>query len=645
MIKKILARSLCAFGVLFTFGQQTDETATEYLDEVVITDTRFNLKKENSGKTVVVISRKEIEQSKGKTLANLINSKSGITINGSTSNAGQNLSTFVRGGQNRQVLVLVDGIAVSDPSQIENNFDLQLLALDQIERIEILKGASSALYGNRASTAVINVILKKPERNKIKLNFSSMVGTNNGQNDKSIDVAEFNNTIGVNGSINKLGYIVNFSNRFVDGLSAIKSNNEDQLNNSDAFSKYNLFAKLNYQFTTNLSLSAFGTIDRYNAEYDESFGFLDADYLSTNRQNRVGLSPKYKYKKGSVTINFGYTDVEREFESSFPARFEAKSFVIDAFNKYRLSDVLFTVVGLNYVRTEMDSFSIPFGGNTFVNDISSDAATDNIFDPYLNLTYTSNFGFNLNSGIRLNNHSEYGNHLVYNVNPSYNFKINGHHFKLLSSYSTAFITPSLFQLFAPGFGNENLEPQEDRTIEGGMTWHYKNLKLSIVYFNRDQKNTIDYVVTDPYTFEGEYQNLNSTSEVQGVEIELSLRFGEKVDLQANYTFTELKEGFLFRIPKHKVNTRINYSFLPSTMAFLAYRYNSDRTSPFFNDDFTANRILSSYQLIDLGINHELIKDRMRIFFNVDNLLNEDYEELYRFSTLGRNYKFGFSLNF
>ncbi|MBT8260004.1 MAG: TonB-dependent receptor plug domain-containing protein, partial [Bacteroidia bacterium] len=141
---------------LYLIGIQTQSAQSsqvEKLDEIIISDSRFELKRENSGKTVVKISAKELEQKKGQTLSEIINSKSGITINGVQSVAGQTRGTYVRGGQNRQVLVLVDGIALSDPSQIENNFDLNLIALDQIESIEILKGASSALYGNRASTA------------------------------------------------------------------------------------------------------------------------------------------------------------------------------------------------------------------------------------------------------------------------------------------------------------------------------------------------------------------------------------------------------------------------------------------------------------------------------------------------------------
>jgi vitamin B12 transporter len=248
--------------------------------------------------------------------------------------------------------------------------------------------------------------------------------------------------------------------------------------------------------------------------------------------------------------------------------------------------------------------------------------------------------------MRLNNHSEYGSHFIYNINPSYNFKVNNTNLKLLSSYSTAFITPSLYQLFAPGFGNVELQPQKDATIEVGLDFGFsKALNLSVIYFNRKQEDFIDYVVTDFVTYEGEYQNLPETSKVNGVEIEFFYNPIKELDFIANYTFTEKKDGVLFRIPKHKLNANFNYSFCESTNASLSFQYNSERTSPFFNDDFTANRILESYSLVNLNVNHELIENRLKVFTGISNLFNTDYEELYHYSTLGRNMRLGLNLSF
>lgn len=642
MNKKIIVLGLlCVIGTGTNFAQNAE---VEVLNEVVVTDSRFELKRENSGKTVVKITAEELERKKALTLSEIINSKSGITINGTNSVAGQTRGTYVRGGQNRQVLVLIDGIALSDPSQIENNFDLNLIALDQIESIEILKGASSALYGNRASTAVINITLKKASKNKINANLTSFIGTNNNQDKSNLDITDFNNSIGINGTLNKLNYLANFNHTYTDGLSAINSNTE-QLE-SDPFSKLNGIIKLGYKFTDKFKFTAYSSYDEYETVYDDSFGFTDADYKSFNIQKRIGISPSYTYKKGSFNMNAAYNLTEREFQSSYPAKFESNSLVIDAFNKYEFSEKLYTIIGLNYVKSEMDSYSIPFGGTNFAPDITSDIANDEIIDPYVNATYLSDFGLNLNAGVRLNNHSEYGSHFVYNINPSYVIKKDNNTYKVLASYSTSYITPSLYQLFAPYYGNLNLQPQEDTTVEAGLAISFNNkLNINALYFNRDQKNYIDYVILDFVTYAGEYQNIDEDYKVNGVEVELNYKPLSNVNFNTNYTFTERKDGDLFRIPKHKVNATVDYYLKSNASISLNYQFNSDRISPFLNDDFTANRILKSYSLLGLSANHELIKDRLKVFASISNLLNEDYEELYNYSTLGRNFKLGFSLKF
>jgi vitamin B12 transporter len=294
----------------------------------------------------------------------------------------------------------------------------------------------------------------------------------------------------------------------------------------------------------------------------------------------------------------------------------------------------------------MDSYNMPFGETNFVPEIISEIANDEIIDPYLNATYISDFGLNLNAGLRLNNHSEYGSHFVYNFNPSFVFKKDNKTYKLLTSISSAYLTPSLYQLFAPYYGNSDLKPQEDTTIEAGIAYYLDDkLSISALYFNRDQNSFIDYVILDYVTYAGEYQNLDDDYKVNGVELELNYNPFSNIEFSANYTFTERKNADLFRIPKHKVNASIDFDFKSKTYVSLNYQYNSDRISPYFNDDFTANRSLKSYSLVNLSFNQVVIKERLKVFASVSNLFNEDYEELYHFSTLGRNYKLGLSLNF
>ncbi|MFK7781072.1 TonB-dependent receptor plug domain-containing protein [Psychroserpens sp.] len=635
------------FGML-TFGvsmlsfaqQQADSLTVEQLDEVVVTDSKFKLKRENSGKVITKITQKDLQNLQGKSVADIINNTAGIEINGVRSNAGQNLNYFVRGGRNRQVLVLIDGIAVTDPSQIANDYDLRLLNADQVESIEILKGASSTLYGTGAASAVINIKLKKALKDVIAVNLRSTLGTNNNQDDADYDVENFLNSVSVNGTLNNFTYLASFSHQYTDGLSAISDGK-----NSDAFNANNGYLKLGYQFSDRFKLNTYASYDKFKAEFDDSFLFMDADNLSITNQYRIGVSPEFLYKNGSITLNVAYNNVEREIQSSFPTQFKAESFVGDLYNRYNFNDKFHTVLGVNAQQNEIETFSIPFGSSDFVKDISSDDASFTIIDPYANLVYTSGFGLNVNLGLRLNNHSEYGNHLVYSLNPSFKKDMSFGYIKGLASYSTAFIAPSLYQLFAPSFGNIDLKPEENRTAEVGAELNIKNkATISIVYFNRLEEHFVDFVDQGNFVFQ--YTNTEKEFTASGFELVADVNLTKGLKFMVNGTYTKVDEDLNLRIPEIKVNAALNYQFSDKTFMSLNYQYNDDRDDTFFNNTTFNNETvnLKSFSLVDFYISHKVVNNRMTIFVYINNIFNEDYEELLGFSTRGRNFNLGFNLS-
>ncbi len=631
MKKRLLYVGALLITVLVNAQQQNpetnrdkDSTKVEALEEVVLVDSRFQLKRENSGKTVIKIDAAEIAKNQGRSVAQVINAKSGIEINGSRSNGGQNLSYFIRGGNNRQVLVLIDGVQVSDPSQLANDFDLRLLDLNQIESIEIMKGAASTLYGNAAASAVISITTKKASKETIAAVFSSSIGTNGSSDDSNANIADFNNSIQISGTTNRLSYNSSFAHQYLDGLSAVSNGTE-----RDAFSKTNANLQLGYRATDNFSISAYANHDRYTAEFDNSFPVEDADFSSRSKQYRIGISPKLTYKNGSLTMNAAYNNIEREFFSNFPNTFTGKSLILDAFNKYNFNDEFYTVVGLNYIKNETEF---------------TDKEQYTTTDPYANVVWTSKFGLNINAGARFNNHSEYGSNLIYNVNPSYVFKFDKNYIKILSSYSTSFIAPSLSQLFGAFGPNPNLEPETNITFEAGVELKLSDkLRLSTVFFDRTEENFIDYVIIDFDTFEGQYQNVTTDFSVHGVEVELSSKLTEKVSLSANYTFTERKDVVALRIPKHKVSASINYTVNAKTFIGLNYQFVGDRTDTNFST--FENETLNSFSLVDIQFNRDIIPNRLKLLASIQNVLNAEYTEVIGFSTLGRNYRLGMRLNF
>ncbi len=637
MVFGMLFTSISALGIA---QQQTDSLKIEQLDEVVITDSKFKLRRENSGKVITKITQKDLDNLQGKSVADIINNTAGIEINGSRSNAGQNLNYFVRGGRNRQVLILIDGVAVTDASQIANDYDLRLLNADQVESIEILKGASSTLYGTGAASAVINIKLKNASKDPITFNLRSSLGTNQSQSDSDYAVENFMNSVSVNGTLQKFTYLASFSHQYTDGLSAVSVGEE-----ADVFNTHNGYLKLGYQFSGHFKIHTYTSFDKFKAEFDDGFDFADAANLSTTNQYRIGISPEFSYKKGSITLNAAYNSIERQIQSSFPTQFEAKSFIGDIFNRYNFNDKFYTVLGLNAQQNEIKSFSIPFGETNFVQDINSDDASFTIIDPYANVVYRSDFGLNVNAGLRLNNHSESGNHLVYSLNPSFKKTFKFGYIKGIASYSTAFIAPSLYQLFEPSYGNINLKPEENRTIEVGTELHIKDrVTVSVVYFNRFEEHFVDFVDQGNFVFQ--YANIDENFTASGIELVADLKLTKKLKFLANGTYTKVDEDLNLRIPEIKVNAAINYQWNDKTFMSLNYQYNDERDDSFFNNTtFMSETVnLKPFSLVDFYISHKVVHNRMTIFANMNNILNEDYEELFGYSTKGRNVNIGFTLS-
>nr|WP_321223127.1 TonB-dependent receptor plug domain-containing protein [uncultured Psychroserpens sp.] len=633
----VLASSISVLG----FAQQAaDSLKVEQLEEVVVTDSRFNLKRENSGKVITKITQKELQNLQGKSIAEIINNTAGIEINGVKSNAGQNLSYFIRGSRNRQVLILIDGIAVTDASQIASTYDLRLLNADQVESIEILKGAASTLYGTGAASAVINIKLKKASKDAFAINLKSTLGTNQNQYENDYAVENFVNSVSINGTVEKFNYLASFGHQFTDGLSAIAVGEE-----ADAFNAQNGNVRLGYNFSKAFTFNAYASFDKFKAEFDDGFGFADADNESITDQYRVGIAPEYSYKNGSVTLNVAYNDVEREIKSSFPTRFLARSFVGDLFNRYNFNDKFYTVLGVNAQKNEIESYSIPFGQSEFAQDISSQEGNFDIVDPYANVVYISDSGLSLNAGLRLNNHSEYGSHLVYSFNPSFKKDVNFGYIKGLASYSTSFIAPSLYQLFEPSFGNVDLQPEENRTIEVGAEVKIKDkATVSVVYFNRLEENFVDFV--DLGSFQFQYNNIEEDFTASGIEVVADVALTKALQLRANGTYTKVDEDLNLRIPELKVNATLNYQICDATFMSLSYQFNDDRNDSFFNSNTFASEtvMLESYSLLDFYISHKLVENKLMLFANVSNILNEEYRELFGYTTKGRNINIGFTLS-
>ena len=629
---KNLIRISAAFALITScaVAQEQDSTKVNPLKEVVISDTKFAQSKEKSGKVIEVISAKDLQNKSGQNLAMVLSQVAGVEINGSQSSGGKNLGYYIRGGRNRQVLILIDGVPVTDASGISMEYDLRLLPVEQVERIEIMKGAASTLYGSGAATGVISITLKKSSKKDIQGNAYVSIGSNNTAENHHYNGQDFNQGLSFNGTFNKVAYVTSLNSTETNGMSEAQGENYEK----DRFSRININQKIGFAISKKLRLDFFGNYDRIKNAFDDSYS---PDFSSDNLENmgktaqlRAGFSSSFTYNKGEFRINAGGASIERKlFVYSSDFDYNSKNVNADAYNKYSFSKQFFVLLGTQYQFSEMSS-------NSAFGSIDNKNAKFAIIDPYTTLVYNSDFGLNINAGVRMNNHSVYNNHLVYNFNPSYNFKTS-FPLKVLASYSTAYITPSLYQLYDPYSGNQALEPEENSTIEAGFEIQLldKQLTLNSVAFYREEQNTVDVDAASVY------YNIVGNNKAKGVETSLSYKISEKFHLQGNYTYTELDNALLRLNPRHKANVSIAYDFSKRFFGSVQYQYLSSRMDAFGYPSQSVQ--LADYKLVNALLKYELIKTRLTIFGTVTNIFNEEFVENIGYSTRGRNFKIGLNI--
>lgn len=646
---KKISIELSALALLLTvnvaFAQEQKEKKVEQLDEVVISDTRFELKKENSGKIIYKITKKDIEQNVGKSVIDLLDNIAGVEINGTNNVKGTNLGLYFRGGRSRQVAVMIDGVLVSDPTGIASTYNLNLIDINQIESIEVLKGSSSTLYGSGAATGVINIILKKASRKPISINYTASLGSNDTQRNRSGKLEELSQNFGFRGTLNRFNYVASFGTTKSDGMSAASDANATTPFEKDGFLGENGLLKLGYDINNKISLEFFGNYNKYNYDYDAG-AYTDSNINNGfYKELKDGVKVNYAYNKGKLFIIGSASNLKRSFDSynswggtTDNYAYEGKSLSVELVNKYTINDEFHVITGINYQDFDNQT-NTPFG------NIDSNIAKYTTTDPYASVVYTGKNGLNINAGARLNNHSEYGNHVVYNVNPSYNvISSDNAKLKVLASYSTAFIAPSTYQLFSQ-YGNLDLKPEENTTIEFGFDASYKKwLEISSVFFYRDETNKVIFNF-DPITFVSQYGNADGKTSAKGVETVVKLKPADKIVVNLAHTYTYKSADFNY-IPKNKITANIVANPFKNATFIVGFKNVSNRSASYFDSTTftTVDTTMKSYNLVDFSASYKLV-EHLTIFGALDNAFNEDYEAIYGYSTRGRNIKLGLKLNF
>lgn len=618
--------SLIAFWWLAPnqINAQQDSTTSVSLDNVVVTATKVAKSQTETGKVLTVIDENQIKQSAGKDLSQLLNEQAGLFINGANSSPGKDKSVYLRGAKSDYALVLLDGIPLNDPSSIGGGaYDFRLIPMDQIERIEILKGNQSTLYGSNAIAGVINIITKKDGAKPIIAAATVNYGSFN----------TFKSAVSLSGSKNKIAYNVGATRLSTDGISEAKDTLKQVQFEKDGLTQNTFNSSVTYKPIKGVQIEPYFRYAAFDGNYDDGIFNDNPDNKYTSSFRNAGAAAQYEFGKGSLHVFYGYDKTNRTFlDSAYGAsRFKGRFHHGEAFLNYRLAKNFELLAGANIQKWHM----------------LDETATEKNPSTELLSSYASFFlrnlkGFSAELGGRFNHHSKYGNNFTYSFNPSYLIKSS---VKIFVNVSTGFKAPSLQQLYGAWGSNKNLKPETSVNSEVGVQFFLKQkLDIRVVTFAR----RIDAIIF--YGPQG-YINLNEQND-NGIDVEASWSVNQNLRAKAFYSYVDGRQVIedapdknnLYRIPKNTIGLNVQYRVLPNWSISLNYKFTGTRTDLFYNSTTFNNQEvkLKSFQSLEFYTEYALLKNKLKVFVDAKNLLNQHYYEVYGYTVLPINVQGGVS---
>lgn len=618
-------------GVLFStsvaHSQSTESVSdTLQLEDIIITASKLPVSLKETIRPVIVIDQQQIEQSTSGDISQLLHQQSGIRVNNSQSSQGENRSLFLQGAGGEYTLILIDGVAVNDPSGVGGAIDLRLLPLHNIERIEILKGNQSTLYGTDAVAGVINIITKNRSESIINPSGTIEYGAYNS----------FRGAISVSGNINeKVTYSGGYNREMSDGISAAKSPEGEAPFQKDGFDSNSVYGNVTISPFQRFSIKPFITYSDFSGDYDAG-AFQDADNDFSIEMINPGVQGMFESEKVNVQATYQFTKTDRVFTSEYGENmFEGEFQNTDAFITYSPSYQWKFLGGIN-----IQDATIP-------EDVQLELpqASASFSSPYGKVQFESKSGFMAEAGFRLNNHSEYGTNATYNVAPGFQVSES---IKLFASAGSAFRAPTLSQLFGQFGANPDLEPETSVNYQAGAEVYFSEnrVKVEMNYFRRDIENLIAYG-QEGYLNRDE-QNVSgaelSTNWVVNPNVQLGFFYnyvtGETITLDENGETVSDTE--LLRKPTHNLGMNVSYNFNNGLRLKADVEHAGERNDLFFNPEtFVSESVtLDSYLLANIYAGYGFFDNQFTIFTTVRNIFNADFSEVYGYNTLGLHAKAG-----
>ncbi|HUX93504.1 MAG TPA: TonB-dependent receptor [Ignavibacteriaceae bacterium] len=644
-LKKILLplAILILFFPILSVAQQRDSSKIFRMSEIVVTATRTKIPAIEAASSITVIDSTEIAALNKRSVFGLLKDQYGVSF--TQQGAPGSLSyVYLRGADPGQTLVLLDGIALNMTNDPDNTYDFANLPVENIERIEILRGPQSTLYGSNALGGVINIITKEGS-GKPKFFLSAEGGSYNS----------YNADAGFDGSLDKFNYSLTYSRFKSDGFSSASSKYGNT--EKDGTSNYNISSRFGETFSSNFNLNFFAHFTKAQTALDQHGGFegddptfvYNIEEQSYRTEGRISLFNGLwdqilgvSFIRNVRKYNFDSTLFNPASSNSF---YDGNKIKFDWQNNLKLSNNL---ISLGVDEEKEIAISDYFYNSSVYGNFNSifpqNSATT--FGIYIQDQLNEGKSFFSSFGVRYDKHSRFGSVITYRIAPAYVFWNTGT--KLKATFGTGFKAPSLFYLFDPAYGNINLKPEKSTGWDVGVEQFLFQDKLDAGL------NYFDNSFTDLFGFDNNFRTINvDKAETKGVEFYVSSKLTENIDLKFNYTYTDAKDLSnnspdknlpLLRRPKNKLGFNADYNFLDKVNANIEIIYVGERDDKDFNQYPVPRVKLPDYTLVNLSASYNFTKV-LQFYGRIDNLFNKYYEDVLGYATPGQSEYLGIKLNF
>ncbi|MBV1907055.1 MAG: TonB-dependent receptor [Pseudomonadales bacterium] len=580
----------------------SEESFQQAVEELTVSALRIKNTPRESGTSLTVITAEDIKNRQYTYALDAIAAVSGVTVNQNSSFGGL-ASIRIRGAAAAQTLVLINGIPVNDPSSPGSGFDFATLDIANIDRIEILKGPQSTLWGSDAIGGVINIIGKEPQLGIQLSAFAEAGSYNTVRSGASVGAA--NETA---------NYRLGISYQDTTGISAAEK--KDGNNEKDGFES--------------LSLDARGGLDLGKSQLKGELRYVDSENEFDG----------FVFQNG----DFGFQDTDEHTESK-----ELSGHITYAFRLF--SDQLSNDLKLGYAEIERDNFNNGLLGFSaegqrlimrYQGDISTSKNTNLVFGLEREETESqddktsinSYFGLlkfktldalSLTAGLRLDDHKEYGTETTASFNGAY-YATNT--ITIRASWGEGFKSPTLFQttFFCCGAStpNPDIKPEESESFDLGIDYRTTkgNGGLSLSYFDQHIRNQIDFSFAL-----GSYENI-ARIKSKGVEVNGFYAFSDAIELSFNYTYIDANDGAgkkIARLPENTAEVELRWTSNERFSTTLVARYN--------DEELNSAGTVDDWIRLDLSASFA-ITDDIDIYARIENLLDKQYQQVLGYGAPG-----------